>query len=236
MNFPYKLIDLTHTIDEHVSTWNAHCGFTQHINLDYQDCDGYVKFRVMGFSMNASIGTHIDAPSHCIQGAPAIHDLPIQNLCMPCVIIDVSEQAHENYLVTQHDIIAFENRYGTIPQGSCVMIKSGWERFWSEPAKYRNNLVFPSISLDAANLLVQRNVYALGIDTLSPDLPKNGFQIHQLWLEKNKILIENVAHLYGLPPVGSFVMICPLKIRNATESPIRLIAFIQSSEAIKNPV
>ena len=229
MNFPYKLIDLTHTIDEYISTWNASCGFAQHITLDYQECDNSVKFRVMSFSMNAGIGTHIDAPSHCIQGAPAIHDLLIQNLCMPCIVINVSEQAHENYLVTQHDIIAFENKHGTIPQDSCVMIRSGWERFWSEPEKYHNNLVFPSLSVDAINILLQRKVYALGIDTLSPDLPKNGFKIHQLWLEKNKILIENAAHLYELSPVGSFVMICPLKIKNATESPIRLIALIPSS-------
>lgn len=229
MNFPYKLIDLTHTIDEYISTWNASCGFAQHITLDYQEYDNSVKFRVMSFSMNAGIGTHIDAPSHCIQGAPAIHDLLIQNLCMPCIVINVSEQAHENYLVTQHDIIAFENKHGTIPQDSCVMIRSGWERFWSEPEKYHNNLVFPSLSVDAINILLQRKVYALGIDTLSPDLPKNGFKIHQLWLEKNKILIENAAHLYELPPVGSFVMICPLKIKNATESPIRLIALIPSS-------
>lgn len=38
----------------------------------------------MKMSMDAGIGTHMDAPSHCIQGGKCIHDFDVNDLCMPC--------------------------------------------------------------------------------------------------------------------------------------------------------
>jgi len=63
-----------------------------------------------------------------------------------------------------------------------------------------------SVSLDAANFLLKRDVSALGIDTLSPDRPTDGFKVHQAFLGNRKILIENVAHLENMPPMGAFVV------------------------------
>ena len=34
--FPYKLIDLTHTLSEKTPSWNGGCGFNHDIKLDYQ--------------------------------------------------------------------------------------------------------------------------------------------------------------------------------------------------------
>ena len=145
---------------------------------------------------------------------------------MPCFVMDVSGKAHERYGVTKEDIMAFETVHGPISQGSCVMIKTGWERFWNQPEKYSNNHVFPSVSPDAGALLLQRGVAALGIDTLSADRPEDGFQIHQAFLGRGKILIENVAHLDKMPPHGAHIMILPLKIRDGTEAPVRLVGLI----------
>jgi kynurenine formamidase len=77
------------------------------------------------------------------------------------------------------DIVDFEEKFGTIAGGSCVMVKTGWSRFWDEPSKYHNNHVFPSVSPEAASLLLERGVSALGIDTLSPDRTEDGFKVHK---------------------------------------------------------
>lgn len=226
MTFPYKLIDLTHVLDAHIPTWNGGCGFNHSIHLDYDDCEGDTKFRVMKVQMNAGIGTHMDAPSHCIPGGRSIHDLSLKDLCMPCVVIDVASKAHERYRVTVDDILSFESRYGRIADASCVMIKTGWERFWDTPGKYRNNLVFPSVSAEAANVLLERGVSALGIDTLSADRPEDGFPVHQVFLGAGRILIENVANLDMMPASNSFVMVLPLKIKEGTEAPVRLVGLV----------
>lgn len=232
MNFPYKLIDLTHTIDDTIPTWNGRCGFHHDLHMDYADFQSEDKFRVMKVKMHAGIGTHIDAPSHCIPHGRCIHEFDVNEFCMPCVVIDISEKCHERYSLSVQDITDFESRLGRINQGSCVMVKTGWSKFWNEPLKYHNNHVFPSVSAAAANLLVDRKVNALGIDTLSPDRPEDGFKAHKSFLGAGKIIMENVANLDMLASIGGFVMSLPIKIKNGTEAPVRLVGLIQKDHCL----
>lgn len=227
MNFPYKLIDLTHTLDSSIPTWNGGCGFNHELHIDYADCEGEDKFRVMKMSMHAGIGTHMDAPSHCFPSGQCIHDFDINELCMPCVVIDIASKCHEHYSLSPEDIAEFESKYGTINKGSCVMVKTGWSKFWEDRDKYRNNHLFPSVSPETAKHLLMRGVSALGIDTLSPDRPQDGFKVHQIFLGAGKILIENVTNLDNMPPFDSFVMVLPIKVKNGTEAPVRLVGLIK---------
>ncbi len=227
MIFPYKLIDLTHTLDSHIPTWNGSCGFNHELHVDYVDCKGEDKFRVMKIKMHAGIGTHMDAPSHCIPSGLCIHDFDVNELCMPCVVIDVSNQCHEHYSLTPEDIGAFESKHGPINKGSCVMVKTDWGKFWNHREKYHNNHIFPSVSLEAAKMLLERDVSALGIDTLSPDRPEDGFKVHQIFLGSGKILIENVANLDNMPPIDAFIMAFPIKVKDGAEAPVRLVGLIK---------
>lgn len=223
---PYKIIDLSHTLDECIPSWNGGCGFQHEIILDYSECTTDVKFRVQRIKMEAGIGTHLDAPAHCIPEGVTIDQLPITDFNMPCVMIDVSEQAHERYRVSVDDIQSFEKKYGRIQPGSFVMIRTGWEKYWDQPEKYRNNHIFPSVSREAAEFLLERQIAGLGIDTLSPDRPEDGYPVHAALLGGGKYIVENAANLSELPPCGSFILALPLKIKDGTESPVRLIALL----------
>lgn len=226
MTFPYQLIDLTHTLDPSTPTWDGGCGFEAFIHVDYKDCEYDTKFRIMKMRMNAGIGTHIDAPSHCFSNGKCIHELALEDVCLPCVVIDISPKAHERYSLSLEDIKQFEETYRPIQKGACVMVRTGWDRFWSEPEKYRNNHLFPSVSGDAAEILIKRGVKALGIDTLSSDRLEDGFIVHQAFLGAGLVLLENVAHLSKMPAVGGFIMALPLKIKDATEAPLRLVGLV----------
>jgi hypothetical protein len=50
MTFPYKLIDLTHTLEASIPTWDGGCGYNHDLHLDYADCESGDKFRVMKMS------------------------------------------------------------------------------------------------------------------------------------------------------------------------------------------
>lgn len=221
--FPYEIIDLTHTLDENIPSWTGGCGFRHHVVQDFDDCTTDVKFRNQEINMQAGIGTHMDAPAHCISGGMTIDQLLLSDLIAPCVMIDVSQKAHEKYSVSVEDIISFEQEYGVIPAESFVMIRTGWERFWKDPEKYRNNLVFPSVSGDAAAFLMARDIKGLGIDTLSPDRPESGYPVHATVLGAGKYIVENASQLEKLPPQGSFILVLPIKIRGGAEAPVRLI-------------
>ncbi len=224
-SFPYKLIDLTHALSPAIPTWDGSCGFDHRRHSDYDPGVEY-QFRIHRVVMNEGIGTHMDSPAHCIPGASTIDRLSLENLAVPCVVIDVSATADMRYKVSPEDIMNFEKTHGSIPAGSLVMVKTGWERFWQKPEQYRNDHLFPSVSPEAAQLLLARDIAGLGTDTLSSDRGDEGFPVHKLILGAGKYLVENAANLSSLPPTGSFVMTMPLKIKDGTEAPVRLIGLI----------
>lgn len=225
MKFPYQLIELTHTLDETSPSWEENCGFSSSIVLDYANCTE-TKFRVQHLTMPAGMGTHMDAPSHCCPDGLSIDQIPLDKLAAPCVVIDVSQKAHELYSVAPQDIADFEKKHGFIQPNSFVIIKTGWSRFWDTPIQYRNNYHFPSVSAETATLLVSRGIVGLGIDTLSPDRPDEGYPVHRILLNSGRYIVENIANSEQLPPIGSFVMAFPLKIKQATEAPMRLIGLL----------
>lgn len=224
--FPYKIIDLTHTLEETTPSWHGSCGFKHEVKLDYCDCETPVKFRVQQIKMHAGIGTHIDAPSHCVAHGKNVEELALENLAAPCVMIDVSGSAHAGYSVTVQDIEAFEKTHGVIEEKSFVIVRTGWEKFWSTPTEYRNDHMFPSVSYEAAILLLQRHIAGLGIDTLSPDRPESGYPVHAALLGAGCYIVENVANSASLPPKGSFTLALPIKTKGGTEAPIRLVGLL----------
>lgn len=222
-----KLVDLTHTLLPGVPQWDRNCGFQKQTLLDYSDCKNKVKFRVQKLSMVSGIGTHIDAPMHCFENGKSVADIPLEDLISPCIIIDVAPKAHDQYKISIHDVKEFESQYGEIQENTFVIIHTGWAKYWSIPEKYRNNLCFPTLSKEAAQLLLERDILGIGVDTLSPDRAEEDFPIHDLVLSSGKYLIENIANADLLPAIGAYIIALPLKIQDGTEAPIRLIGLIQ---------
>jgi len=225
----YKIIDLTHKINPGIPTWDLTCGYHIKTIFDYKDFPGEFKFRVQVLDIRASAGTHIDSPAHCFEGARDVSDISINELICPCVVINVSEKSNEKYKVSIEDIENFEAKYGTIKSGTFVLINTGWSKFWNDPKKYHNNLTFPSVSAEVAELLLERQISGLGIDTLSPDCDEKGFFVHKILLGADKFIIENVANLEMMPESCSEILIMPLNLQGAVESPIRLVGMVKTS-------
>jgi kynurenine formamidase len=226
-------IDLTHSLSQDIPHWGIDVGFKYNARLiQSAETAGPVKFRVQRLEMSAGIGTHMDAPSHCFADASSIDKIPIQSLITICRIIDVSGKAHEHYQVTANDVLDFENEHGMIPEGAFVIIYTGWDQRWDQPEKYRNDKIFPSISIEAAELLLTRNIVGIGIDTLSPDAFGSNFPVHALILGAGKYIIENVTNAKQLDPVGSYIFALPMKIADGTEAPVRLIGMKRRKSTI----
>src|ERR1700733_8452061 len=102
-----ELIDLTHILSSQVPTWNGSCGFHLETTQDYDQ-----MFRVQQIKMHAGVGTHMDAPSHCILGGKSIHEIPIEQLIGPACVIDVSAHADADFQVSAQDVKAYETQWG----------------------------------------------------------------------------------------------------------------------------
>ena len=157
--------------------------------------------------MSCDIGTHIDSPGHFIKGGRRIHELVMNELTAPGVVVDVTDKVKNNsdYELTVDDLTQWETEYGLIPDGALIVMKTGWcSRFASHTVEnkggdYLNkdaegNAHFPGFSVEAARWLVaERNFVGIGIDTGSLDFGlTETYPVHVVILGADKYQIENM--------------------------------------------
>jgi kynurenine formamidase len=231
-----KLVDLTHAFDDRAIYWPTASPFTWEKESWGRNAQGdwYTAGR---YSASEHGGTHLDAPIHFAEGKQTVDQIPIDKLVGPAIVIDVSAAVanDRDYRLSPSDIAAWEAKHGRIPVNSIVLVRTGWGIFWGDKKAYLGtdkagdtaNLHFPGISKEAAALLAERKVDAVGLDTPSLDHgPSRDFAVHRAFAAANVYGLENVANLDRLPPIGATLIALPMKIKGGTGGPTRIIAII----------
>jgi kynurenine formamidase len=229
----YKVVDLTHPLNDDSPNWEGTVESPfQTRELGNIERDGYYS-RI--FSTQEHYGTHMDAPAHFAAAAWTIDQIPAERLVRPLVVMDVRGQASANsdYAVSVEDVKAWEMQYGTISPGSVVIAYTGWDRWWNEQKRFRNQqgdglTHYPGYSLEAAQFLVQsREVVGLGIDTMSVDIGATAeYPVHLFTSKLGIYHLENVANLASLPAAGATIVVAPIKLENGSGGPVRLFALV----------
>jgi kynurenine formamidase len=185
-------------------------------------------------------GTHIDAPVHFAQGRKTVDEIPLEQLIAPAVKIDVSQRAAGNsdYQISVEDLTAWEAQNGQIPDGSILLLQTGFGQFWGDRKKYLGTdrlgaeavaeLHFPGLHPQAADWLVKnRKINAVGIDTASIDYGQSQtFDSHVALMSQNIPAFENVANLDKVPVKGAQIIALPMKIKGGSGAPLRMIALL----------
>lgn len=194
--------------------------------------DGYFLRR---FSMGEHSGTHLSAPSGFLSGAPGQEGYSPDDLVRQAVVIDVSTQSaiNRDYTLTMNDVLDWESDHGPVPQGSLVLLHTGWQTKWSNPPDYlggatSDQLHFPGFGLDSAEVLLQgRGVAGLGIDTAGAEPGVDtGFAVSRLALESRLIVLENLKNLDLLPATGALVVIGLLRLEGGSGGPASVTALV----------
>jgi len=227
-----KAVDLTQPLYKGMPFWPG----TEPIQID-RLADYDQGYRMHKFTMWENIGTHVDSPSHFAagKGMRTIDQLSVNQLIVPIVVINVQDKTatDDDYQLSIEDIQNWESKHGQIKKGRLVLMNTGWYRKFSDPKAYVNQdeagvLHFPGYSVAAAQLLLERGIAGIGIDTLSLD-PGNdlSFPVHNVILGANKFQIENMNNLDALPMTGAIAVIGVLPIREGSQAQARIFALIK---------
>jgi kynurenine formamidase len=235
-------IDLSYSFSDSTLYWpNNSTGF----QLDTQ-ANGFTQagyfYSSNNFCSPEHGGTHLDAPVHFANGKQSVDQIPIDNLTGNAIVIDVSERALKNpdYLISVQDVQEWEKRNDTILPGTIILFHTGYGRYYPDAKKYFGTdikgesaiplLHFPGIDPTTAEwLAAKRKIKAIGLDTPSIDYGQSkDFKTHRVLLEKNIPAFENLASLSQLPEKGAYVIALPMKIKNGSGGPLRIVAWVNS--------
>jgi len=233
-----RWVDLTHSFSESTIYWPTDTAGFQLEELSFGRVEGGWFYASYAFSSAEHGGTHLDAPIHFVEGRLSNDQIPLSGLIGPAAVVDVSDGAHPDYLVTVEDLTSWEAEHGQLPDGGILLVRTGWASRWNDRTAYLGTdlvgpdavaeLHFPGIGEGAAEWLVaNRGVVAVGIDTPSIDFGQSAdFRAHVILYAENIAGFENVANLDALPATGSFVVALPMKIEGGSGGPLRIVAFV----------
>jgi kynurenine formamidase len=171
-----RWIDLTHAFSESTIYWPTDTAGFQLDTLASGPTPGGWFYASYAFSAAEHGGTHLDAPLHFAEGRLATDEIPLSGLIGPAAVVDVSERADPDYLVSVEDLTRWEGEHGELPNGGILLLRTGWGARWDDRTAYLGTsltgpeavaeLHFPGLSAEAAEWLVaNRGIVAVGIDT-----------------------------------------------------------------------
>ena len=214
-----KIVDLTLTVSDEIPTFP---GSPQPSFIPWENVkeDGY-NLELLFLSTHT--GTHMDAPYHFLEKGAKIHEISLEKLVSEAVLIKSKKKGGES--ITKTDIQKFEKNHGKIASFSSVIFYTGWQRNLQKKYYFTKN---PGLSVSAAKYLASKKIYLVGIDSPSIDLGKDSkFSVHQIFAKKGILIVENLANLEKIKSSKFHLVVLPLKLKNATGSPVRAIAFVE---------
>ncbi len=233
-----NVVDLTHPFDSETIYWPTSPTKFELTTLTSGQTPGGWFYSANSFCAPEHGGTHMDAPIHFGRGRKTADQIGVRQLVAPAVVIDVSDAAaaDPDYRLSLPDVRAWEKKYGTIPGGAIVLLRTGWSKRWPDRKRYlgddtpgdASNLHFPSYGPEAARFLVRdRRVGALGVDTASIDPgASKDFPVHRISAEANVPGLENLDALENVPERGAWVIALPMKITGGSGGPLRAVAVV----------
>jgi kynurenine formamidase len=180
-------------------------------------------------------GTHWAAPAHFNSGHAAADELDPGDFFHPAAVLDVRAKAAEDpdFTLGVAEITHWEAAFGPIPRHSAVIMWTGFEDRWDDPAAYLNadsagRPHYPGFGVEAVRWLVaHRSIGALGIDTMGIDPGADTtFCANRLLLQEHRIHLENLARLGQMPPVGGWIITGGVRIHAGSGSPATVYGLI----------
>lgn len=211
-----KPIDLTLTISKKLPSFPG-SPTPQFIPWSKIKTDGY-NLELMFMSSHS--GTHMDAPFHFVKNGSKIHQIRVNRLVRDAQLIKIRKGANQS--ITKKDIIQFEKKHGRITNDATIIFDTGWYKNLEKRFYFEKN---PGLSPSAAYYLSSKKINLVGIDSPSIDVGSDKeFSVHKILSKNNIIIVENLTNLKNIPNRNFRFIALPLKLKDATGSPIRAIA------------
>jgi kynurenine formamidase len=192
-------------------------------------------------SFGEHTGTHFDAPIHWISGRDlpdnATDTIPVEHMIAPAVVIDCSKEAaaDADFLLTVDFVRDWEARHGRITPRTWILMRTDWSKR-SDPVAYQNfdetGQHTPGPDAEVVQFLIhERDCLGFGSESIGTDAGQ-GFHLqppypcHYFMHGAGRYGLQCLTNLDLLPPTGAVLICPPLKIKQGSGSPLRVLALV----------
>lgn len=226
-----SVVDLSHTIDADIPLWPGDPPVRIR-PVALLAADGY---HLRELTIGEHSGTHMNAPNTFEDGAAGVDAYGAERRVVSAVVIDARAKAREDpdHAFREADLLEWEAAHGEVPAGSVVILYTGWQERWGDPAAFfgedpAGGLHFPGFSAEVTRFLLDhRGIAGVGIDTHSVDPGQDvHFSTNRQVLARGGVVLECLANLDRLPPAGATLVLGALRIKDGTGTPLSVMAFV----------
>ena len=206
------LYDITPPITPNLAVWPGDTPLTREVLMDMARGD---NITLSTLRATVHLGAHADGPNHYGKDAPAIDERSLDYYLGPCQVLRV------NVARSTRIIPAMLPRELRMPR---VLFATGT---YPDPQNW--NADFAALSVELIDLLHDRGVITVGIDTPSVDLfESKDLPAHKALLRHDMAILEGLA-LKDVPEGRYELVALPLPLVGFDASPVRAV-LIKSDE------
>jgi kynurenine formamidase len=242
-----RVIDLTQTLHTEFPTISLPPEFGQTWPFKLENISRYDErgpaWYWNNFSCGEHTGTHFDAPVHWVSGKDLPNNttdsIPAENFIAGACVIDCSAEASADpdFLLTVDFVKDWEARHGRIPPRSWVLMRTDWSK-QPTPEAYLNaredGMHTPGPDQGVVEWMIrERDVHGFGVEAIGTDAGQSyawetPFPCHYFMHGNNRYGLQCLTNLDQLPPQGALIFAAPLKIKDGSGSPLRVLALVSN--------
>ncbi len=220
MSRDYKLIDVSHTVEDGMITYKGlpAPAISDHLSREESRThySSGTEFHIGKISMVANTGTYIDSPFHRYENGADLSALDLYSLANIDGIV-IRQKLSDKREITADSLSGIDVR------GKAVLFHTDWDLHWRTEEYWSGR--HPFVSGGAASFLTDEGAALVGIDSYNIDNTEDGSRpAHSILLGKNIPVVEHLCGLRDLPDHGFKFFAVPVKVRKFGTFPIRAFA------------
>jgi len=174
--------------------------------------------KFLGFTDHT--GTHMDSKNHFHPDGETIDMYDLSYFMGEALYLDLSDREWDEEVSKKNFETALDRIGEEIKEGDIVVVRA-WKH-GRDHEKFGDSFL---LNQESAWYLIDRNIKMFCTDLATVDYSDRYRNAHYYMLERNILMVENLVNLDKLKEGRFTFMALPLKIRGATGSPVRALAF-----------
>jgi kynurenine formamidase len=248
-----KPVDLTHRFSIHTPGWVGYP--SPKLSYIQRHATHGIVSQMLETPLHA--GTHLDGEMHIVSGGKDVASIPIERLCRPGVIADISAEMEDWAVIRPHHITDRVE----VRKGDVLIYHTGYHRFFNgrpDEDEERYFLRHPGGGRELAEWIVEMELAWTGFDCASGDHPMNtsirykredaareyerrtGVSVDERWPREDLFVMHRVPFARGIVHVENVggeiervldrrctIGAFPLPLEGGEASPCRVVAFAE---------